>query len=545
MLSFRLCEQDLGNPWAWQGNRWVTGTSWIEPFTNPVLEHALARDEAGRVLVLVRERCGSVAELPVPMPGVFGVRNCERLRDAVMTARGEFLLLEISPGRRVRLTAGPYGTAPLYLGASRSRNGNLLEGSWDAAVMGRRLRSGSLLDRAVARMLTRRWRSGTDTLWQDVHRLVERTVATWDGETLLLDAPEDALHVLQPRRLRAGADPVAGLAVLLDAVVRRLPVQHEATAVELSGGVDSANVALTLARAGVNRSSNGLRAYGVLLNGDMGKEQRRRRRALVTAVGLSDVTVHAADHLPLVADGPRSLPHDPAGEMYPECFEPLRARLADEGVRVVYTGFGGDETMSLRPAERARQPPPDRVPPWLGFRALAALGDVDVNVAPVSPVPVPTLLANTARSQGFMRHGIWPVSPLADPEVARFGASLPTEWRRRKRVLRDRLRLAGLPEYVADPEIPEVFTGHMQEGLRHHGLPLTTAMLSDSLLADLGHVDRAGLARFLSAVPPDGEIDDLLYDTLALEIGLRTLTGAPALVASGLPSSRRPEVSRG
>ncbi|MFF7732356.1 hypothetical protein [Streptomyces sp. NPDC007984] len=60
----------------------------------------------------------------------------------------------------------------------------------------------------------------------------------------------------------------------------------------------------------------------------------------------------------------------------------------------------------------------------------------------------------------------------------------------------------------------------MESGLRAYGLPLLDDMLHDSLLVDLGYVDPDALvrARDHAAVVPD-----LLCDTLALEVGLRSL----------------------
>jgi hypothetical protein len=250
----------------------------------------------------------------------------------------------------------------------------------------------------------------------------------------------------------------------------------------------------------------------------------------VRALGLHDVAIPLDEYPPFAPSGPRALPHDPTGDYYLEAFEAAREKGANVGMRVVFTGIGGDELMALRIAERSEQQAcacaagelPE-VPSWLGERTINALAEVEDNVAPASPVHPPSLMAFAARNPGFLRWGMWPVSPLADPLVIRFGESLPVAWRRGKTLLRDRLRQAGLSNTVVDPPQPETFAPLMQAGLRRYGLSLLADTAADSLLADAGYVNPSALAvafeRSISALV----IPSLLYDTIGLEVGLRSL----------------------
>lgn len=115
------------------------------------------------------------------------------------------------------------------------------------------------------------------------------------------------------------------------------------------------------------------------------------------------------------------------------------------------------------------------------------------------------------------------MSPLADPLIVRFGESLPVGWRGGKTLLRQRLRRAGLSDEVAEPAQPETFTGLMQAGLCHYGLPLLADMTAGSLLVDAGYVDRAALAAAYEHARSAAAVPSLLYDTIALEVGLRSL----------------------
>lgn len=63
----------------------------------------------------------------------------------------------------------------------------------------------------------------------------------------------------------------------------------------------------------------------------------------------------------------------------------------------------------------------------------------------------------------------------------------------------------------------------MQTGLRDHGLPIVERMLDDSTLIDNGFVDRLRLSSAHQHACAAAELPDLLYDTIALEVGLASL----------------------
>ncbi|MGH8901029.1 MAG: asparagine synthase-related protein, partial [Egibacteraceae bacterium] len=339
---------------------------------------------------------------------------------------------------------------------------------------------------------------------------------------LAISYPPPALHVAQPRTPRPGVDLVAAFDALLTATVARRAVSAPPgqVGVELSGGADSTNVALAVIAIRGDRVSS----YGLLVRGDTG--QQRRRVEIVRALGLHDVPIASVEYPPFAPDGPRALPHDPTGSYYLEAFEAARQTGSNAGMRVVFTGVGGDELMALRLVEReagASTADEPELPSWLGPRAVSALGEVEEQVAPASPVHPPSLMAFAARNPPFLRWGMWPVSPLADPLVVRFGESLPVAWRRGKTLLRKRLRRAGLAEETADPPQPETFTGLMQAGLGRYGLPLLAGLVADSLLVDAGYVNRTALATACDQARSAAVIPSLLYDTIALEVGLRSL----------------------
>jgi hypothetical protein len=517
MLSLRLRLWDLCSPhWNWTDERWTNGSSWLRPVPTPALDARLVHDRSGRVGVVVRERVGAKdANDPVGHQPVT-VADVRAITTQAHASGGDYLTVLLEPGG-VRLAAGPFGTAPLYLA---ERHGVLL-GSWHLPDIRVVVRTDELLDRAVARRLTRQARYTADTVLHDVHRLTERATATLTHSGLAMTYPQAAEHVLQPRELRPGADVVAAFDELLTQVVAGTPAVRGPVGVELSGGADSANVALTLAA----RHNGTVASCGLVLDGAVGQAQQHRRETMVSRFGLRDTTIRASDHPPFAPTGVRGRrrPHDPTSAYYREAFDALRDAVAAAGVPVICTGLGGDEFCARHPDEYTAGPAPVELPPWLGPTTRAALADVDENLAPVAPITLPTLMALGTHNPAYLAAGIWPVSPLAHPALVRFGEQLPLEWRAGKRLMRERLRRTGLTAEVADPSQPETFSDLMQLGLRRYGLPFLKDMTSESVLVDLGYLDQGALVRAYEDARSAALVPSLLCDAISLEVGLRSL----------------------
>jgi asparagine synthase (glutamine-hydrolysing) len=237
----------------------------------------------------------------------------------------------------VALTAGPLGVAPLYVAVCGER----LIGSWDPVDLASFAEPDDLSPAVVTRLLTRRHRYSAATLFSRITRLTAGATIQWHRTSgLRLRYPAPVRHVIEPRRLRPGADPVAHFATLMNQVVHEaFDGRRRAVAVELSGGLDSTNVAVSAAAL----SSGQVLSAGLIMAGREGLDQEIRRRIIVDHLGLRDVTVPANDHLPLSADGPRTVDrtHYPDTDVYHEAFDALRRRLRGAGARVVLTGYGG------------------------------------------------------------------------------------------------------------------------------------------------------------------------------------------------------------
>ncbi|GGM67747.1 hypothetical protein GCM10012275_42930 [Longimycelium tulufanense] len=520
MFSFRLSLDELEfrgklECWVPHRSRWVFKNSWITPLANPALDFAVVADST-RVCAIARERVLDRA----PLDPRFLIFTHPAVLDALLaeleTWPGDYTVIEMQD-QSARVRAGRFGTAPLYLAPA----GKILEGSWNLPDLRHLLSADRLRDRVTVRALTRQHRYSTDTLFRDVYRLTERATASATPERFSIEYPKPAAHVMQPRKLRQGVDPIKEFDHLLTEKVSRYRCEPTEIGVELSGGVDSANVALSVARLFPQQ----VRSYGLIMPGDVGEQQRSRRDRFVQTIGTLDTTVTASHHPPFSPAGVRArgIPHDPAGAYYREAFDVLREAASAHHVRLLFTGHGGDELMALSPDVPAALAATQADVPWLTQQAKEALEEVDVNLAPVPPVPLPALMAFIVRNPPYLQAGIWPVAPLADPTTSRFAEQLPVVWRRNKALLRERLRRAGSTESDVAPSRPEHFHDLLQLGLRRCGLPLLRTMLDDSVLVDCGYVDPDALTSAFRQAQGAKEVPSLLCDTLVLETGLRSL----------------------
>lgn len=507
MLRFGIYNGDVPGRWSWQNGSWSCGLSRITPVQSPALRTDTFLADSGATIAVREIRSG-----------------------------GDFLEMTLGADGVMCLAAGPVGVAPLYV----ATDGPRLIGSWDPAELAPFASVDSLSPVVIARLLTRRHRYSTDTLFTQITRLTAGATLTWNATSsgVVVAYPAPAAHVVQPRNLRPGADPVSYFGALMDGAVRDVCERnHAGVAVELSGGLDSASVATSVAQM----SSRPVLSGGLLLPGATGPAQAARRQTIIEHLGLQDIPVDVAAHLPLAPGGSRTIEraHYPDTDVYLEAFDALRANLRNAGARVVFTGYGGDEIMSCAPAERSHPTNPPRLPTWLDQRTRDALAHVDTNCSPVTAVALPTLLVFAARNPAYLRADLWPIAPFTTPELSRFGRSLPVEWRTGKELLRQRLARTGLPHTVTHPRRPESFSATMRLALRRHASALLADMLERPTLIAYGFIRRNAVERLYLRARAGHAPPTLVYDMLALHLGVHSMCTAanPSGRGTSCPSS--------
>ncbi len=232
--------------------------------------------------------------------------------------------------------------------------------------------------------------------------------------------------------------------------------------IEVSGGYDSTCVALAAKMLGTQASS-----YGLIHNGSVGRQQLRRRSELNALLGFSDL-----EH-PSYLSGPlsglasleaRLTPNDDNHRM--SCANAIDAH-ADGPFDVVLTGVGGDELVMTGSFRRE---------PWELTGSICPSG----------------LVTAVARSDLFMRRGIWPKNPLIGQHVVDFCRSLPDVMRNFRMLNILTLARAGLSDGFIFPRYIEHYGPAMQSEASHFDYD---AAINESILLELGIKDITPLLR--------------------------------------------------
>ncbi|GAA3721114.1 asparagine synthase (glutamine-hydrolyzing) [Spinactinospora alkalitolerans] len=529
MFKLRISHTDIGTPLEWDSaGRWTTGGSWIEPFTHPVLEYGMTvRGSDGCALIVNRERVRSTrtwCNIPANET-VSDAVYVRRLAEARAWPLG-FVFIEHGP-EALQITASSWGTAPIHLTAPSGT----LYGSWNLLDLVPHIDPRSFNGAEVVRFLTYTPHYSAQTPLADVATVTERATATYSHEGLRIDYPEPGLHAL-PRVLKPGADPVAFFEHELARVIDRWDFTPDTAVADVSGGMDSANVALTLARLHPGRVATG----AMMLAGDHGHQQVRRRTELLRSGFSTDYRLAMMDHLPFAPGGPRARGErfDPKEDPYAEARNLLLDAYAADGKTVVFTGLGGDEAMKVRSTEITPGPHPtpsplhlnSGIPAFLGEHGRRLLPSRFDGVAPIGPTLWSILECFSALYPHYMERGLWPINPLAAPEIVRLAESLPAEWRTRKRLLRDRLHRCGFSDDVVHPRLPENFQHILDTAMRRHGIPMLEMLLDGGAwLVQDGYLDEAELSRAARVFARTGDRTFDVYRPLMLETGLRRLNG--------------------
>ncbi|MCQ4213391.1 hypothetical protein [Streptomyces longispororuber] len=525
MLACSIDLEAPAAPWRWEGQTagWRRGPGdCIRPLIHPALETRAATD-GSRTLIWVRERAAGRSSLLLsPRPTRLAPDAYER---AVQECRDwplQSIWIETDRAGAT-VSTGLGGVCPLYL----AHAGGTLSGSWQLMDLDPHLGADALDEREVMRLLTGRIRYGHDTVFSTVKLLSERSTAHADAAGLCMAYPQEVERAL-PDELAEGVDGEilvkAWEAVAAHAMSRR-PLAPTRTAAQLSGGMDSTNLAISLAI----QHPGAITACAMLIGGDAAAQQITRRRIVVDRFPFtSDVTVAASDHPALFPGGLRRTRPEaisPLDEPHLEAADALAQAVRARELHTVVCGFGGDEVARWR--EPSSIPAPAAVPAWSGPRIRDLLGEVNEGIAPTTVAPETALVALQVSTPLYARRGLWTLAPFTDPDMVDFGRRLPLQWRKDKRLLHDRLALRGLPDDVVNPRHPENFGPLMDRAIHEYATGLLRSWGNDLHLVDQGFVDAAALAETVERASI-GPAEARPYRTglfliTALELSLRAL----------------------
>jgi asparagine synthase (glutamine-hydrolysing) len=502
MLTAEIHFSDLRAPVEIIDGSVVLGGSRVTPFAHRLLR-ALVIETGATLAIICLERFRSDPH-GIEHLRPDNEREAAGRLNAVRSHLLDWAILTIDrAGGAISYEASQVHTAPVYL---RSHAGRVAI-DWDCT---RLLRGAEApIDwPATMAQLAGMVSYTSRTMVAGLYRSVAGATLTVRGDTIETHLPPPAaMPGAQSLFEQASAEDL--LFDTVKALIAARDIDPRRTAIELSGGMDSALVAL----AAADLLGSGVLSYGAQFDGAMGDAQRGRRELLCRHGGFEDVVLPANRFPPF---GPHSARRDrfgvwPQDESYPEIFESFFDLLARAGIDTLTSGFGGDELYAVYSGEEPAGDGEDRLDahPFLTARGrdLARQGDAP---GPQGLLADTSWLSAAGRSQRLLRQGIWPVHPYINPILARFIASLPWEYRRDRMLLR-RTLTARLGDPVFEQDyVKESFREVAVRGITENRDYLR-AMLSRSPVLNPELVDRD---RVLAAL--DGDIAALPSEAFGL-----------------------------
>jgi asparagine synthase (glutamine-hydrolysing) len=482
---------------------------------HPLLESFSWRDP-NRVVLLCRERCVDPDSLADPPSSAQ-----TDLIDAFCAAHSDWPLdhqrvtIDLK-NRYITFHAGHGGVVPLYVWAVAGQ----VAFSWSITDLYQAVAFDQLDRDRVALLLTGTPPYGAKTVFRSVHMVSERASLRVDRSGATVHYPEPAPYYL-PTPVDGEADIVGAACRLVGSLLQRWPTTRVRVGAEFSGGLDSAFIAASLA----DLVPSPLATYALQIAGPARAQQIRRRDLGIRRFGFDDTTLDVA-RVPAIPAGFNSRDSYDAAPYHADLQRTLRRLLSDyvgrTGVAAIATGTGGDELLMAHAFEQDADEQaenlseaflPRCLPAAMVGRTRAWLADYSAQCdrAPFTLLPISVLEAAAARAPLFIEHGLWALSPFAQPEAVRFYRSLPASRRRGKSLHRDVLRRLDYPDpFLVAPQ-RENFVVYLTSSLIEGSDAIANDLRRECRLHELGVIDADQLIRQLEEVADTTPISEISF----------------------------------
>jgi hypothetical protein len=382
------------------------------------------------------------------------------------------------------------------------------------------------------------------TLCQEIKLLYDRAHLEWSPRGSSLSWPQHANRPVWQQQ------PPTDIRSLRKTVENTIDIYYgryvagQPFGCELSGGMDSSLIAGYLRSKGCDPLT-----ITMLVDGEQGAKQARKMHALQQQFTFQNLS--------LFLDATRHYPLDSVGRLrgawpvyhyqimgHYSLHDELLAHLAAQNVTCIFTGHGGDELCDNIPGyalgthEDLRQLfelHNRAVAPWWTpvFSAYVRMAAQQTQGGPARSQPLVSgsIAGCMARASSTMfDYNIWPVSPLADPQLYAYCQCLPIRYRHNRNLTRMYLQARGFPEAIYAGPADHLRDHYFQATMQNLEQPLHH-YLRRSVLAAHGLLDAGTLlAEFAEAKKHKTDeslaVEDFAFkivSILAAEINLQTL----------------------
>ncbi|WP_264812283.1 asparagine synthase [Gluconacetobacter sacchari] len=295
----------------------------------------------------------------------------------------------------------------------------------------------------------------------------------------------------------------------LEALLDARPLENRRTAVELSGGMDSALSSMVTK----NLLGPGLLSVTAQFDGAMGAAQQKRCATLIQAGGFDNLSLPAARLAPFGETSLRRVRYGvmPEDESYPEIFEASLNIAKTIGVDTLISGLGGDELYVMYADE-------DRSSSGKEASRCSFLTETGLNYARTTHIAYPTgwlaascWYSSASRSQRLLRYGIWPVYPYQNIKLAQFISRLPHRYRHDRSILRKSISILLNEDMYEKNYIKETFDPVAIRGIEENRLYLMS-LVKESRITNHHYINKHNV---ISALQGNiRELDRNTYNSL-------------------------------
>jgi asparagine synthase (glutamine-hydrolysing) len=483
MLTLRARLEDADEECSISGKAIRFGSSYIEAFVSDQITMSV-RDAPGGKEIWIGEDADPMPAAGSALPPMVGYRS-------FLDYEGIKILIHRVDGRPViEIVRTAEGGCPVYVAADRGT----LVASWkfeDAA----QARPDPKPNVEACRIYLKHGQCQVRDM------IIDGVSMLWPGESVIFSEEGlsfrevDTPDIVLPGTLSESARATDEFLRLIAEAMRINLAKSVQPLLELSGGLDSSCVAVAACSM-----RKGMNSYGVIHEGAMGAQQRKRRRELVDLLALYDFEAPSFEPPPFASLQVEECTFTPFDDNYRlPCVYAVDAHPA-QYIDLVITGLGGDELTMENTFFR---------------REWEVSGSICTS-AVVSAV---------GRADMFMRRGIWPVHPLVNQSVVDFCRALPKKMRSGRLLNLLTLARSGLSDGFLFPRYYEHYGNVVQ---REAALFDFDSALVESVVADYGIVEFSPLLERAREATLRGFTDELiteLYLLLKLETVLRRYVG--------------------
>lgn len=369
-----------------------------------------------------------------------------------------------------------------------------------------------------------------DTLLKNVFLLTERTKLVWDGKRFNLKRPQKKKSQKGKLKLTQ-EEAVAQFERLLNLAISKKLKELKGVpfGVELSGGLDSS----TLTAAFASKVGKPVETFSMILPETQGRVQLKRLRDFSQKFFCRLNLVETDTLYPFKNRGKRRGLFYPLEEIYREALAELAKTARKRGVKVIFTGMGGDELFRLDPRENEgfygkgelEERCQRKIPSFFTSKIKRAFLDKEY-VLPKRPVPVvphSVLSAGHARNNIYVKEGVWPVAILGDPRLVDFCRRLPAVLRENKKLFQLYQEKHHFPNSFLTLEKKDSFHLLYELGIKEKEKRFLIKLFKNSRIEKLGLVNGKKLIQsYERYIKGDGP-EEHFYGLASLEIFLRGL----------------------